>query len=255
MALIQCQLFAESLGVSTDITLILPEHSPLRASRNGKLPVLYLLHGRGADHSEWTRHSSIERLAEARGIAVVMPSAGRSYYMDMQQGGSYFTYISEELPAFVKSLFPISDRREDTFVTGVSMGGYGAFKLGLRYPERYAAAASLSGGLDLASRVRGEGNFTPAEMQSIFGSPERIEGSDDDLLAVSRRLAASGTAFPQLYQCCGTEDFLYEANQTFRHTMKELDVQVTYEEEPGGHEWSYWDMKIKRVLEWLPVQV
>lgn len=251
MAFIRTALFAETLEMSTDIDAVIPM-AALRSSRDGKLPVLYLLHGLGGDHTEWTRQASVERYAEDKGIALILPRADRSYYMDMKQGAAYYTYLSEELPAIAKSLFPISDRREDTFIAGLSMGGYGAFKLALRQPERFAAAASLSGSLDIVHRLSELEVFRNREEERMFGSVAEVQGSDDDLLALAGKVAAAGNQ-PQLYQCCGTEDFLYEGNRNFLKHAQKVGLQVTYDEEPGGHEWSYWDRNIQKVLDWLPV--
>lgn len=252
LAWITCDFYSETLKLSTGIEVFLPQAALMPYGSSSKLPVLYLLHGRGADQTEWMRRSSIERYAENKGIALVMPGVGRSYYMDMANGLPYFTFLSEELPQLVQSFFPVSGRREDTFVAGISMGGYGAFKLALRYPERYAAGASLSGGLDLASRAAGPG-FQEAEVRTLFGSVDRLRGSRDDLLFLASEFAAYSGDKPMLYQCCGTEDFLYNDNQTFRHYADSLGLHITYEEEPGGHEWGYWDRKIQRVLDWLPL--
>ena len=252
MALISCSFYSETLGLSTSMNVFLPQSRLQVTGASSKLPVLYLLHGRGADHTEWMRHSSIERYAEAKGLALVMPGFGRSYYMNMANGLPYFTFLSEELPRLVQSFFPVSNRREDTFVAGISMGGYGAFKLGLAQPERFAAAASLSGGLDLAGRAAGPG-FQPDEIRTIFGTLERLKGSRDDLFFLAEELASSQADKPMLYQCCGIEDFLYEDNQVFRQYAEKIGIALTYEEEPGGHDWGYWDRKIQRVLDWLPM--
>ncbi|WP_435923470.1 alpha/beta hydrolase [Paenibacillus sp. DYY-L-2] len=251
MAFIRTSLFAETLEMSTDIHAVIPM-AALRSSRDGKLPVLYLLHGLGGDHTEWTRLSSVERYAEEKGIALVLPRADRSYYMDMKQGAAYYTYLSEELPAIVKSLFPVSDRREDTFIAGLSMGGYGAFKLALRQPERFAAAASLSGSLDIVHRLSEPTVFRNHEEVRMFGSVAELKGSDDDLLALAGKVAAAGNQ-PMLYQCCGTEDFLYEGNRNFLKHAGEVGLEVTYEEGPGSHEWGYWDRMIRTVFDWLPL--
>lgn len=253
MALIQCQFYSETLSLSTGINVLIPQHSALQISGSGKLPVLYLLHGLSADHTDWIRHSSIERYAEEKGIAVVMPSVGRSYYTDMKFGSPYFTFLSEELPQIVRALFPISDRREDTFVAGMSMGGYGAFKLGLSFPECYAAAASLSGGLDIVSRMNGLNNLGPHELIGIFGDVSELKGSTNDLFYLMDKLQAYDGNKPMLYQCCGTEDFLYRDNQTFRKHAIDLGIEVTYEDGRGEHDWNYWEPKIQRVLDWLPL--
>jgi S-formylglutathione hydrolase FrmB len=253
LAWIQCQFYSETLSLSTGINVLIPQHSAIQVSGSGKLPVLYLLHGLSADHTDWIRHSFIERYAENKGIAVVMPSVGRSYYTDMKYGSPYFTFISEELPTIVRALFPISDRREDTFVAGMSMGGYGAFKLGLSFPERYAAAASLSGGLDIVSRMSGPNNLQPHELIATFGDVAQLKGSGNDLFYLLDKLKAYDGNKPMLYQCCGTEDFLYQDNQTFRKHAIDLGIELTYEEGSGEHDWDYWDPKMQRVMDWLPI--
>src|SRR5262245_52048408 len=123
MALLTCHVYSEALEVKTTISIVLPR------TTKGEAPVLYLLHGRTDDHTSWQRYTSIERYAEAAGLAVVMPSAHNSFYADEVRGHPYWTYVSEELPSIVQSLFRVSDRPEDTFVAGLSMGGYGALKL------------------------------------------------------------------------------------------------------------------------------
>ncbi|UQZ36452.1 esterase [Paenibacillus sp. PK3_47] len=251
MAFIQMSLFSEILGMSTEVNAVVPLNAQPGHKRGGKLPVLYLLHGLGGDHTEWTRQSAVERYAEEKGLVLILPRADRSYYMDMKQGGAYFTYLSRELPELVKRIFPISGRREDTFAAGISMGGYGAFKLALRCPENYAAAASLSGGLDIVGRVNGPNGFHPGEIQRIFGSGAELAGSRDDLFALAD--AAASADRPLLYQCCGTEDFLYEGNRRFLKHASAAGLQITYEEGPGEHEWGYWDRQTRRMLDWLPL--
>lgn len=253
LAFIECQFFSETLCLSSSMNVLIPQSLAYSRRNTDKLPVLYLLHGLSADHTDWTRHSSIERFAGEKGLVVVMPNVSRSYYMDMEYGLPYFTFLSQELPEIVCSLFPVSDRREDTFVAGMSMGGYGAFKLGLRCPERFAAAASLSGGLDLVGRMNGPSNYRAQELKGIFGDVSKLAGSDNDLLYLLDQLESYEGNKPKLFQCCGTEDFLYKDNQTFREHALQLGIDVTYEEGHGAHDWEYWEPKIRRVLDWLPL--
>ncbi|WP_239618295.1 alpha/beta hydrolase [Cohnella mopanensis] len=248
MALIQCDFISETLGISTSMNVILPQ-----GQINRPFQTLYLLHGLSDDHTGWCRRTSIERYADNQGIAVVMPAVNRSFYADMSRGAKYWTFISEELPRLARSFFPLSDRREDNFVAGLSMGGYGAMKLALSFPDRYAAAASLSGSVDI-SRLAAE--EYGGDMWNIFSDPAKVSGSSADLFALAdlAALAAGDGLVPMLYQCCGTEDFLYEDNVRFRDHCRQLGLPVTYEEEHGNHDWSYWDHKIARVLEWLPIK-
>ena len=248
MALIQCNYQSDALGSPATIQVILPE--PLRKS----YPVLYLLHGLLDDQTAWTRQTAIERYVQPLGLAVVMPAVQRGFYTDMAAGPRYYSFVCDEVPALVKGMFPISPRRKDTFVAGLSMGGYGAFKLALRHPERYAAAASLSGALDVVDLVPTLDKAERKEWTAIFGNLKKLAGSDNDLLHLARQMAASKAPRPQLYQCCGGEDFLYEQNVRFRDLLETLRIKLTYEDGPGDHDWAYWDQAIQRVLAWLPLK-
>lgn len=255
MALIHCDFFSEVLGISTSICAILPQNTASQigmegSKAKGKYPTLYLLHGLSDDHTIWERRTSIERYVSSMDLAVVMPNAGRSFYTDMKHGYKYFTYITEELPQLAKQFFPLSEKREDNFVAGLSMGGYGAFKIALTYPEKYAAAASLSGALDIVSRAKDHSD----EFYNIFGDSSSIENSKNDLFYLAKKVLNEQKSKPKLYQCCGTEDHLYEDNQKFRNFIKETSFDYTYDEGPGIHNWAYWDAQIQNVLKWLPIK-
>ncbi|CAG7646162.1 alpha/beta hydrolase [Paenibacillus allorhizosphaerae] len=256
MAFIDCHFFSETLGLSTSMYVILPQKTSGQIGMKGnvtgdKHPVLFLLHGMSDDHTIWLRRTSIERYVANLGLAVVMPSVHRSFYADMAHGPKFWTFVSEELPRIARSFFPLAEERERTFVAGLSMGGYGALKLGLTHPERFGAAASLSGATDVFEFATTRASN--AEARNIFGSTGLIPGSGNDLFHLAEQLAASDRPRPNLYQCCGTEDFLYGANIRFRDRCRSVGLELTYEEEPGTHEWGYWDKKIQRVLEWLPL--
>ena len=183
MALIACDFFSESLGLSCSIKVILPQPTVSQIGMRGvvkakKYPVLWLLHGLSDDHTIWSRHTSIERYLAGTGIAVVMPNAGKSFYRNMATDPSYGTFLKEELPRIVQSFFPISSDRRDNFVAGLSMGGYGAFLLALSQPERFAAAASLSGALNIANLASGV-KGTEVILRNAFGAPSKISGDYD----------------------------------------------------------------------------
>jgi putative tributyrin esterase len=253
MALLRCDFFSDVLEVGTSMTVLLPQASEEQIGvsgpprRAGDFPVLYLLHGLSDDSSAWLRFTSIERYAAELGLAVVMPQVGRSFYADEVHGGRYWTFLSEELPAVVGTFFNVSERREDTFVAGLSMGGYGAVKWALHQPERFAAAASLSGGLDLAhlSTVPWRADL----FRRVFDG--RI-GPDDDLFTLLA--GADVEALPSFYVGCGTGDHLYASSLRFvdEATAAGLDVHVDFR--PGEHEWGLWDASIRDVLAWLPLQ-
>jgi putative tributyrin esterase len=248
MARITCDFYSEALQCSTSISVILPQQVGVLESEEvpdfGKTyPTLYLLHGLSDDHTIWSRRTSIERYADSYGIAVVMPAVGRSWYTDMEYGHDYFTYVSRELPKVVQSMFPLSSKREDNYIAGLSMGGYGALKTAFHFPENYRAAASLSGAVDVVERLSDFKKDFPA----IFGN-RQVEASGDDLFHMAKVLVESDSPRPFLYVNCGTEDHLYEANLRFRDHCGEIGLDVMYEEFPGTHEWGYWDQHIQKVL-------
>jgi S-formylglutathione hydrolase FrmB len=258
MAFITCNFSSEALGINTSIYVILPQNKTSQLSKEGplasnKYKTLYLLHGLSGDHTDWQRKTSIERYVDSMGLAVVMPNAGRSFYTDMKHGDKYFTYITEELPEIARQFFPLSEKREDNFVAGLSMGGYGAFKVALSCPEKYAAAASLSGALNMAQIVTQVDDNDKAGFYNIFGDLNLLAGSENDLYYLTKKLLASNEPKPKLYQCCGTEDFLYENNQNFRKFIAETNLDFTYNEGPGEHTWDYWDAEIQKILKWLPL--
>jgi putative tributyrin esterase len=253
MPLIHCDFFSEVLHLSTSMDVILPlrKWNPNTTEPEAGHPTLYLLHGHSDDHTIWQRRTSIERYVEGLDLAVVMPAVHRSFYTDMAIGYRYWTFISEELPFVARALFHLSAAREDNFVAGLSMGGYGAFKLALSHPERFAAAASLSGAVDIARVANNKDPERQSEMQRIFGDSDRIRGSKNDLFHLAKKVAASMGPKPRLYQWCGTEDFLYKGNLHFGRHLEKLGLELRYEESPGTHEWKYWDEQIQIVLDWL----
>lgn len=243
------------LGMTTSVVVLLPQESDADgwgapAPGPGGPPVLYLLHGLSDDASSWSRFTSIERYAAAAGFAVVMPEVGRSMYADAPGGLAWFSYVAEELPELVAAAFRVSTRREDTYVAGLSMGGYGALKVALRRPERYAAAASLSGVLDVGVIEAGD-RFTPAQLASLFGPAASGVGGADDVRELLLAAVASGAELPALYLSCGEQDELYPGNVAFAELGLRLGVPATVEDRPGGHTWDFWDVGIARVVAWL----
>ena len=259
MALIQCKFYSEVLKLSTSMTVILPQQTRSQIGMEGrsgeggdKHQTLYLLHGYTDDDSIWTRRTSIERYVAPLGLAVVMPNVHKSFYTDMKHGDKYWTFLTEELPMLARSFFPLSAKREDNFVAGLSMGGYGAFKWALRCPEQISAAASLSGALDMAAHIY-HSLWSHLNFSHDLWRGD-IKGTPEDLLWLVEQSGRMKEK-PALYQCCGTEDFLYEDNQAFRRKCEEFGYDaLTYEEGPGEHVWEYWDAHIQDVLQWLPLR-
>ena len=255
MAIIHGNFYSKILENGVQLEIALPE--PVRDGAREPLPVLYLLHGNSDDATVWQRRTSIERYAGEYGLAVVMPGVQRgSAYTDQVNGEAWYTYIAREVPDMARRYLKVSQRPEDTFVAGLSMGGYGALKCGLLAPETFSAVASLSGGVDaveIASNDAIKGN--DGLFFDIFGPADKVKGSDNDLFAVAERLAKRPEMMPKVYMWCGTEDFLYQSNLRMRDHLRALGYDLTYEESPGDHQWKYWDTKIQTVLDWLPIKL
>ncbi len=251
MALLHVHHYSETLRMNMDMSVILPE-SP-QWHRPGESKVLYLLHGLGDDYTAWEKQTSIVRYAADYNVAVVMPGTHTGFYTDMDRGFPYFTYIAKEVPALCRRLFPqMSHSREDTFVAGLSMGGYGALKCALRAPETFSGAASLSGAVDAVQRMNETRSHRERLFRDTFGPKEHVEGSFNDLFAAARELPEP--LRPKLYMWCGTEDFLWHENITMRDHLRQEGFDLTWTESQGGHAWDKWDEQIQAVLRWLPLE-
>ena len=264
MAIFECKLFSKELFASVCVNVILPTPdsgdyflgTQTAFPKEGqKYQVLYLLHGISADHTDWARFSGIERYAQEKQLAVIMPGVSNSLYCNLIAGGNYYNYYTKELPEMMESLLPISAKRENTFIAGLSMGGFGAYKAALRNPEKYVAAASLSGGM---SRVENRENVpidTSKWSAAAYGkNGEYYNPNEEDLKVLLKKLIDSGRDIPKLYQACGTEDFIYAMNADFRDYARSIGAGLTYEESAGIHDWNFWDPYIRRVLDWLPTK-
>lgn len=264
MAIAQVNFFSRSLHRQVTINAIIPVgkfHMPGMPERE-KTPfkTLYLLHGIFGNYTDWLTRTRIAQWAETRNLAVIMPSGENSFYVDHEKSGAlYGDYFGRELVEVTRELFPLSNKREDTFIAGLSMGGYGAVRTGLKYHETFSAIAGLSSGFVLessvnatyesASIVRNRGYF-----ESVFGDLDKLLGSDKDPKALIQLLKTSDAKIPQIYLSCGTEDFLLEHNRDYHQFLVENEVPHEYIEGPGAHTWEYWDEYILKVLDWLPLE-
>lgn len=250
MALLTCDFFSESLERGTSITVVLPQPTEdqigvAEVTLDGPPPVLYLLHGLSDDHTAWLRYTSIERYAAAAGLAVVMPAVDRSFYANEAHGHRYWDYVSEELPAIVARFLRVSEDPATTYVAGLSMGGYGALKHAFTHPERYAAAASLSGVADIRQLAE---RLERAEIVTRVFDGEF--GPGDDLFELLTTVDPA-TA-PRLYVGCGTEeDRLMPPNTRLAEEARARGLDVTTDFRPGAHEWGLWDAQIQDVIRWL----
>jgi putative tributyrin esterase len=274
MAVLRMNILSKFLGMLTNITVFLPTFSPRDTLTNPnfykpgmKFQTLYLLHGGIGDDADYVNLTSIVRYADENHIAVVMPAAYNSFYTDNPAGPRYWRYISEELPELCQSLFPLSDKPEDNFVAGLSMGGSGAMKMGLVYPERFAAVLCMSGTSINPDKVKEFFNMPGMErpdpdvmpridLRGIFGDLDHFKGSAHDMWAQARRNVEAGKKLPKFFLTSGDQDFALEHVKDAHAMLTGLGYDTFLEIVPGyGHEWSFWDLTLQKALNnWLPIR-
>ena len=262
MAIIEVNFISKCLMRTVTFNAIIPvdKFGPQAENAEQKpLKTLYLLHGIFGNYTDWVNGTRIQAWAEANDLAVIMPSGENRFYLDDEKSGElYGEFIGKELVEFTRKLFPLSDKREDTFIAGLSMGGYGAIRNGLKYAENFGCVIGLSAAL-VHDTWKDADNSAPIftfrrnYYETIFGEYDKLKGSDKDPKALLLKLKEEGRPVPKMYLCCGTEDGLVTANRDFRDFLNENGVDLTYVEGPGKHDWVFWDTYIKKVLDWLPL--
>jgi S-formylglutathione hydrolase FrmB len=253
MAFMELNFYSEALGIQTQVNVILPQKSSageigLSTSNvhTEQYKCLYLLHGLSDDHTIWMRRTSIERYASEYGICVVMPCGGRSFYCDIKNGMAYYTFIAKELPMRMQEFFRISGKREDTYIAGLSMGGYGAMKIALRDPDSYCACGALSPVCDLEAMA---GIGYDSLMLSLFGD---YKTPDEDNVMFLAEKQKDNPNKPKIFMAMGTDDFLYDNALPLRKRLTDNHYDFTYvEEEHANHNWAFWDAQIQNVLKWM----
>lgn len=248
MALVRIDHVPETVKVNLPLNIILPDPGKMGAVPVATRKVLYLLHGLSDDASAWQRYSSIETIAAVYGLVVVMPSVGRSFYIDQPNGQKYFTYLTEELPRYLLDVFGLAPRREDTLIAGISMGGYGAFKAALLHPELYTAAASFSGVLSLEVLGVVPNDPRQEEFALLFGDLKKLAGSEHDPAVWLKRAAQNPSLLPRLFIAVSRQEDLYPLSIQFHAACRSLGVQSEYHEDDGAHDWFFWDVQIRRFL-------
>lgn len=262
MAVIEVNFISKCLMRTVTFNAIIPvdKFGPQAENAEQKpLKTLYLLHGIFGNYTDWVNGTRIQAWAEANDLAVIMPSGENRFYLDDEKSGElYGEFIGKELVEFTRKLFPLSDKREDTFIAGLSMGGYGAIRNGLKYAENFGCVIGLSAAL-VHDTWKDADNSAPiftfrrSYYEAVFGEYDKVKGSDKDPKALLLKLKEEGRPVPKMYLCCGTEDGLVTANRDFRDFLNENGVDLTYVEGPGKHDWVFWDTYIKKVLDWLPL--
>ncbi|MDF2611194.1 MAG: xynZ 1 [Lachnospiraceae bacterium] len=267
MAHIKCGFYSSSLQKNANVIVFLPTMSAddyltqkhiKYYRKNARYQTLILLHGSYGGCMDWSTLANVERYAQEHALAVVMPSAENSNYLNMVMGEDYLDYVGKELPEFLSKIFPIATDRENLFIAGLSMGGYGAMRVGLECSDTFGCIASLSGALDLQSLYKSteahvklmSANYKKA----VFEDMDHINVTRNDLKVLVDAKLEEGVTLPRIYLTCGTADFIFPTNETFYDYIKDKDVDATYVKAKGIHDWNFWDGHIQDVMEWLPLK-
>lgn len=262
MALFQADYYSKSLAKSTCFHIILPNDVPPEMIKGNvnyerKMKLLFLLHGYSGSSKDWLLGSSVNELAVKYNLAVVMPSGDNSFYLDGKgTGRDYCRYVGQELVEYVKKTFNISVDREDTYIGGLSMGGFGAIHTGLYYPETFGKIVALSSALIINNIKNKTENFKDAIADYdyytlVFGKLDQLENSDNNPEYLIKKLKAENKIIPKIYMACGTEDFLLKENRAFYSFLRSESVDVEYIESPGAHTWEFWNAYLEPSIKWL----
>lgn len=246
MAFIQCQIYSKALVRNTSVNVIYPDHVP----EGTPVKVLYLLHGYMGHYMDWVRLTAIERYIRDYPVCVVMPSGYNHFYTNGPFGNNYFDAIFSDLPETIEAMFHVSKNKEDRYIAGLSMGGYGALKLALTPPYQYHKVASLSGVIDIDALYNNAAN---ADYHTKFNQVFKtlpVAGTNDDLYHLFKQ-ANDVKKVPDLFLACGTDDHLLRHHTDLKNFLNQEKITYKLFETPGGHEWRLWDLYIQEVIRWM----
>ena len=246
MAFNQCQIRSNVLDMNTSIAVIYPEHIDL----NKEVAVLYLLHGYSGNHMDWVRRTAIERYVDTYQICVVMPEIYNSFYSNNAFGIKYFDYVAQELPLIIEKMYRVSSKKENRYIAGLSMGGYGAMKVGLTYPNQFHKIASFSGVLDIDQMYKDGPKEKRDLLFNLIFEKHPVTNTKDDLFYLVKEAKKKNDSL-NLYIACGKDDFLYPHHTKFINYLNQEKIPYEYYETNGGHEWRLWDLFIQKALKWM----
>ena len=237
-----------ALGREMPYRVLLPD--TYETSKQRRYPVLYLLHGLDGHYDNWTSRTKLAQHLAGRNLIVVTPEGGNSWYLNWHEGDRerWEDYVVRDLIADVDARFRTDARRESRFIAGLSMGGYGALRLALKHPGRFAFAGSLSGAFNI-TRLETYG-WTEAlrdEHRRAFGPMGSERRAQEDLFTLAKNAAPAGLPF--LYVDCGADDLFLPGNRELAAILQEKKIAYEYRETPGTHNWAYWDRQVVGILD------
>lgn len=246
------QLDSKLIGRKMPYRVVLPESYSAKSESGKRFPVVYLLHGLTGHFDNWTARTELVAYSAAYDMIVVTPEGEDGWYTDnfSKAGDRYESYIIKELIPEIDKRYRTLDRRDHRAIAGLSMGGFGAIKFGLKYPDMFVVVGSFSGALGAAMIT--EKQFPGAigkTIDNIFGpSGGEVRKANDPFDIIRRATPDNIKKFPFIYIDCGTEDFLFNSNREFVSLLIEKDVPHEYRQLPGSHDWKYWDSQVQEFL-------
>ncbi|MDY6104172.1 MAG: alpha/beta hydrolase-fold protein [Acetatifactor sp.] len=259
MAVAHIEYFSAALWRPINIKAIIPTDAATEGNKHFERPakLFILLHGYAGASGDWLYSSKINEYAAKYNLCVILPSGENSFYLDGEATGrKYARFVGQELPDFAKRSFGLKCEREDIFIGGLSMGGYGALHTALAYPETFGAAIGLSSALIHGAVEQmepgtdnGVANYEYYEL--MFGKKGSSDERAGNLEAIVRKLKAEKKQFPRIYMACGTEDFLYERNKAFEAFLSEEQVEHTFMQSPGVHDFVFWNQYLEPSIRWF----
>lgn len=262
MALIQTDFYSKSLSKVCNFNVVIPNDiMPEMVIGNEfysrGMKTLYLLHGYSGNGKDWLLGSNVQEMAMKYNLAIIMPCGDNSFYLDGKgTGKAYCRFVGDELIEYTRKTFGISDKKEDTFIGGLSMGGFGALHTGLFYPDTFHKIIALSSALIIHNieHMKEDAKDEIADYyyySSVFGDLDHLESSINNPEYLIRRLKKEGKAIPQIYMACGSEDFLIEPNRAFHSFLQQEKVDVQYFESEGIHDWTFWNQYLEPSIKWM----
>jgi S-formylglutathione hydrolase FrmB len=249
------QFKSKLIGAALPYRVIVPANYTSPELKGQRYPVLYLLHGFGGHYDNWVSKTKLAQYASNYKFIIVTPEGNDSWYTDSAgvPAAKYESYILQELIPDVQSHYRTLETREGRAIAGLSMGGYGALKFGVKHPEMFAFAASLSGALGAAvwteNDLREFGTALPRSVMETFGPAGSQTRAANDLMKLVREFpAAQLGSLPYFYLDCGTEDGLLSFSRSLADLLHERKIPHEYRELPGQHNWEYWDAQVREVL-------
>lgn len=239
MAWMHVQISSDEIRMPTSIEVLLPQAAVEKLAQGEKLPVLYLLHDKTGDHSEWLKKAALETYQEEVPIAIVMPSGNASYFVNLKYGKNYQNYIRDELPAICEKLFPISDKKEEKFLAGVGMGGYGALNIALTPKCPFGVIGAFHADIDMKKHYE----ENPKKMEEIFGSITEYEKSANCLYHAVECLPeteAENRKLPQIIMMCNQEASITEENKRLYSMIKKKSEDIELRECTEASGWRYY---------------